>query len=117
MPRVTFIHGLSNKPESHYLHDLWKRKLAQGDGLNLDTNSVSSRLVYWPDVLYPKPDEDLAAYENAGSEVLQDTEAKVSYDPMMSKLERYSHHYFFNVEFEPRPRKRGLAHGIRQLRS
>jgi len=117
MPHVTFIHGLSSKPESHYLHNLWKRKLAQDDGLYLDTDGVSSRMRYWPDVLYPKPNEDLAAYENAGSEVLQDAEAKVADDSTMSKLERDAHHYLFNVEFEPRPRKRGLAHGIRQLRS
>jgi hypothetical protein len=74
---VTFIHGLSNKPEASYLHELWKRKLAQ-DGFSLGDNGVLSSMVYWADVLYPSPDTDLAAYESAatGEEALN--EARVA---------------------------------------
>lgn len=73
MPHVIFIHGLFNKPESDYLHNLWKRKLAQGDGLDLDVNNVETSMVYWADVLYPSPDTDLASYEaeTSGSEAIQ----------------------------------------------
>ena len=63
MPHIIFIHGVSNKPESDYLHRLWRRKLTQNSGLDLDTNNVNSSMVYWADVLYPNPDTDLASYE------------------------------------------------------
>ncbi len=76
---VTFIHGLSNKPETDYLHELWKRKLAH-EGFSLDDNGVLSSMVYWADVLYPSPDTDLAAYESAaaGDEVLNEARAAVT---------------------------------------
>jgi hypothetical protein len=76
---VTFIHGLSNKPEASYLSELWKRKLAH-EGFSLDDNGVLSSMVYWADVLYPSPDTDLAAYESAaaGDEALNDARAAVT---------------------------------------
>ena len=76
---VTFIHGLSNKPEASYLHELWKRKLAH-EGFSLDDNGVLSSMVYWADVLYPSPDTDLAAYESAaaGDEALNDARMAVT---------------------------------------
>jgi hypothetical protein len=74
MPTALFIHGLSNKPESNYLLELYKRKLAFEDGFDFDTSGVASSLIYWADVLYPTPDTDLAAYESAatGNEMLQE---------------------------------------------
>ena len=108
MSHATFIYTLSNKPESRYPHVLWKRKLAQGDGLNLDTKSVSPRMVYWADVPYPKPDEDLAAYERRALKVFKMPKPRST--AVLSSL-------LFNLEFKPRPRKRGLAHDARQLRS
>ena len=76
---VTFIHGLSNKPEASYLHELWKRKLAH-EGFSLDDNGVLSSMVYWADVLYPSPDTDLAAYESAatGEEALNEARVAVT---------------------------------------
>jgi len=76
---VTFIHGLSNKPETSYLYELWKRKLAH-EGFSLDDNGVLSSMVYWADVLYPAPDTDLAAYESAagGDEALNDARIAVT---------------------------------------
>jgi hypothetical protein len=83
MAYVTFIHGLSNKPEATYLHELWKRKLATADGPPLDTLGVGSQMVYWADVLYESPDTDLAAYESelAGDEALRDAEDASPIDP------------------------------------
>lgn len=72
MASVIFIHGLSNKPESNYLLNLYRRKLAFEDGVSLEDNGVASALVYWADVLYPSPDTDLAAYESTGSDVLEE---------------------------------------------
>ncbi len=62
MAHVTFIHGIGNKPKSDELHRIWLKTLADG-GLDLPDAGVTTRLVYWADVLYPEPDRDVAAYE------------------------------------------------------
>ena len=67
MAFVVFSHGLDNKPASDYLCNLWKRKLAHDDGLDIDGCGVESTLNYWADVLYPSPDTNLAAYETLGA--------------------------------------------------
>jgi hypothetical protein len=83
MPSVLFIHGLSNKPESPYLLELYKRKLAHEEGFSLADNGVDAGIVYWADVLYPAPDTDLAAYESgaSGDEVLQEGREAVTLAP------------------------------------
>ena len=64
MTDVTFVHGIGNKPEPRALLDLWRRKLAQGAGaIDLGDAGVESTMVYWTDVLYERPDPDLAAFE------------------------------------------------------
>lgn len=65
MPYIVFSHGLDNKPEPGFLYQLWKRKLAHDNGLDLDAYAVMSELHYWADVLYESPDTNLAAYESA----------------------------------------------------
>jgi hypothetical protein len=65
MGHVVFVHGLDNKPEPDYLYQLWKRKLAHDDGLNLVDCGASSAMNYWADVFYASPDTNLAAYESA----------------------------------------------------
>ena len=65
MPHIVFSHGLDNKPAQDFLWQLWKRKLAHDDGLDIDSCGVGSALNYWADVLYPSPDTNLAAYESA----------------------------------------------------
>ena len=65
MGHLVFVHGLDNKPEADYLFNLWKRKLAAEDGLDLDTSGIAANMNYWADVLYDKPDTDLAAYEKS----------------------------------------------------
>lgn len=72
MPHVTFVHGLSNKPPRDPLHDIWRRALAAGDGLNLRSKGVTTSMCYWADVLYAKPDtaEEAVAYESTDDEDL-----------------------------------------------
>lgn len=70
MPHIIFIHGLSNKPTSNSLLEIWRQKLAHDGGLDLDDLGITSEMVYWADVLYPSPDTNLAAYENAESSEL-----------------------------------------------
>ncbi len=149
---VVFSHGLDNKPAEDYLCQLWKRKLAHDDGLDIDACGVESTLNYWADVLYTEPDTNLEAYQSAAAEVEALDEAPdlraMSYkdDPrvrklaqtldvnpdtveenqptqaeiaavraervpvpawlrkrIMARLVRDAHHYFFNIEFSPRP--------------
>src|SRR3954453_5721099 len=152
---IVFTHGLDNKPEADYLFQLWRRKLAHDEGLDLDSTGVSSSMNYWADVLYPSPDTDLAAYESAiggiecaaaqdGSGAINKLEHKdderirrlartLDVNPdaveemqptagevlavqqervpvpawlrtrIMARFVRDAHHYFFNVEFTPRP--------------
>lgn len=52
MAHVTFIHGIGNKPPGDLLLDGWERTLAHGDGIDLGTRGITSRMVYWADVLY-----------------------------------------------------------------
>lgn len=64
MPHVTFIHGISNKPPAEDLLRIWRRALADAaHPLPLGDLGVTSSLVYWADVLYEKPEEDLSAHE------------------------------------------------------
>jgi len=64
MPHVTFIHGMANKPPADDLLRLWRNATADGTApLPLGDLGVSSTMVYWADLLYEKPDEDLSAYE------------------------------------------------------
>lgn len=58
MPHVTFVHGIANKPAAEKLLDLWRRSLAESDGLDLGSEGVTSSMVYWADVLYPEPLEE-----------------------------------------------------------
>ncbi len=69
MAHVVFVHGLDNKPESAYLHQLWKRKLGHDNGLDLDANGVAGSMVYWADVFYESPDTNLAAYERVAADL------------------------------------------------
>lgn len=64
MAHVTFIHGIANKPPAADLLRIWRRAIADGaDPLPLGDLGVSSSLVYWADLMYEKPDEDLSAHE------------------------------------------------------
>ena len=75
MPHVTFIHGILNKPAADKLYEIWKRSLANADGLDLGSEGVTSSLVYWADVLYENPMADEPGYENA--ELAESTDLSV----------------------------------------
>ncbi|MDF0674759.1 MAG: hypothetical protein P0120_10560 [Nitrospira sp.] len=76
MPHVTFIHGLSNKPAADILHQIWRRALAKGSGgLDLGAKGVTTRMVYWADVVYPEPDPNVAAYESTSERTAQEVDA------------------------------------------
>jgi hypothetical protein len=55
MPHVTFIHGIANKPPKQALLENWEAELAVG-GLDLAASGVTTSMVYWADVMYPKPE-------------------------------------------------------------
>jgi hypothetical protein len=64
MAHVTFIHGISNKPPADDLLRIWRETLASAaNAVPLGDLGVTSSMVYWADLLYEKPDEDLAAHE------------------------------------------------------
>ncbi len=64
MPHVTFIHGISNKPPVDDLLRIWRNALADAtEPLPLGDYGVTSSMVYWADLLYGRPEEDLSAYE------------------------------------------------------
>ena len=56
MAHVTFIHGISNKPEQKALAALWLTALCdEPSPLDLAAKGVSCEMVYWADVLYEAP--------------------------------------------------------------
>ena len=67
MPHVTFIHGIANKPDADVLIRLWRDALARDDGLDLGAEGVTSSMVYWADVLYGEPKQELAEHESNDS--------------------------------------------------
>jgi hypothetical protein len=76
MSHITFIHGLSNKPEAEILHQIWRRALAKGNNsLDLVDEGVTTTMVYWADVLYPAPDPNVADYESALERTPQELDA------------------------------------------
>jgi hypothetical protein len=65
MAHVTFIHGISNKPPAEDLIRIWCRALADAsEPLALGDQGVTTSMVYWADLLYEKPIEDLSSYES-----------------------------------------------------
>jgi hypothetical protein len=68
---VTFIHGISNQPEPATLLERWRIALLDDDGIDLAALGVSLSMVYWADVLYPRPAPVDAAHESNGLELDQ----------------------------------------------
>src|SRR5215467_15706344 len=74
MPHVTLIHGISNKPPPEDLLRIWRQTLANAaEPVPLGDLGVTSSLVYWADLMYERPDDDLSAYEG----VLESTPAAI----------------------------------------
>jgi hypothetical protein len=64
MPHVTFIHGIANKPPPTDLVRIWRDTLANAaEPVPLGDLGVTSSLVYWADLLYQRPDDNVAAHE------------------------------------------------------
>lgn len=64
MAHVTFIHGISNKPAPAELLRIWREALAGApEALPLGDFGVTTELVYWADLFYDKPDDNVGAYE------------------------------------------------------
>ncbi len=56
MAHITFIHGMSNKPDKKTLLKIWKKALADAQiPLDLGAEGVTCEMVYWADVLYKNP--------------------------------------------------------------
>lgn len=70
MAHVTFIHGIANKPPADRLLSIWRRALANEDGLDLGNKGVTSTMVYWADVLYARPSQDADAHESTGPDIV-----------------------------------------------
>ena len=71
MPHVTFIHGIANKPPADRLQDAWLRTLANA-GLDLSVEGVTTRMVYWADVMHDVPERMTAGVEAAVSGIAPD---------------------------------------------
>ena len=67
MPHVTFIHGIANKPPPDILLSLWRQSLARDEGIDLGAEGVTSSMVYWADVMYNEPKNEMAAHESNDS--------------------------------------------------
>lgn len=68
MAHLVFIHGIANKPEAGELLKIWRRVLGRDEGgdpgLRLSSRGINSSLIYWADVMYDKPDPDIASHES-----------------------------------------------------
>jgi hypothetical protein len=62
---ITFVHGSGNKPPMEILLDIWERSLARAGGLDLAGRGVTTSMMYWADVFYDLPLDDVLAYERA----------------------------------------------------
>jgi hypothetical protein len=88
MPHITFIHGISNKPEENKLKKIWLDALSSdllnnGDGIDLGAVGVTTSMIYWADVLYDKPEEILQE-SVSNFESVEEVAGKSIVDPDMS---------------------------------
>lgn len=59
------IHGLGNKPRKEILEDWWKKSMIEGlDKLSQPYKLPHFELVYWADILYNKPLDEIIKDEN-----------------------------------------------------
>ena len=93
MPHITFIHGISNKPEEKKLLKIWQDALAQDqlgndDGIDLGANGVTTSMIQWADVLYDKLDEGTIHESASGFESTESVAVQEGEDPDMSWREK-----------------------------
>lgn len=87
MANVVFIHGIANKPEKETLHKLWLNALALNDGLDLGAEGIESSMIYWADVLYESPQEDMAEHESNDSVIERNDEVDMLWKEKLSDSE------------------------------
>jgi hypothetical protein len=75
VPHVTFVHGIANKPAADVLLHQWQVALLDDDGVDLDAMGVTSSMVYWADMLYPRPAPGPSATEAGQFELEQSVDA------------------------------------------
>ena len=63
---ITFIHGISNKPESDELLKIWKNALKFNNGVDLEELGITSSMVYWADIYHESPLIDQVKEESYG---------------------------------------------------
>ncbi len=86
MAHITFIHGIGNKPAIEDLLRLWKRLVADNDGIDLGARGVTAEMVYWADIMYAAPDEMAGSHESADTTMELD-EPEVDVDQMVIGVE------------------------------
>lgn len=102
MPHVTFVHGIANKPSKENLLDNWLHALSVG-GLDLDSEGVTSSIVYWADVVYKSPLKSAEQFESVeaglGTEEVDEDVAWIDSLPDDEKafVEEFSEKFNFNA--------------------
>ncbi len=94
MPHVTFIHGISNKPEEAVLQKIWLDALASdnndSDGINLGSKGVTTSMIDWADVLYDNPEEIVPESAMGGLESNEHMADQSETDPDMAWRDQLS---------------------------
>jgi hypothetical protein len=95
MPHITFIHGISNKPEEKKLKKIWLDSLANDllgndDAIDLGASGVTTSMIYWADVLYDKPIEEGVFESGFSYESMESVAEEKGSDPDMSWRESLS---------------------------
>jgi len=85
MAHITFVHGIGNKPVAEELERVWKRALADADGIDLGAEGVTTGVVYWADVMYESPSAAAGSHESADTAMGAD-EPEVDVDLVASQL-------------------------------
>lgn len=89
MPHVTFIHGIANKPAEDVLIRIWRDSLARDDGLDLGAEGISSSMVYWADVMYAEPEQEMAEHESSDSVIAKsDADIDMSWQEPLEGFEK-----------------------------
>jgi hypothetical protein len=87
MANVVFIHGIANKPAPDVLHRLWLEALARNDGLYLGAEGIESSMVYWADVMYESPKDEMAEHESNDSVVERADEIDMAWQDSLKEEE------------------------------
>ena len=101
MPHITFIHGISNKPEKRILLDNWVGYLNEG-GFDIVEHSCTASMVYWANVMYEVPEvpHEKSSRELAQPPVTEDEWSKKLPDIQRNFVQRLEHRLLNNTDDE-----------------